>query len=140
MHFFYAIAAEAGAKTPDELTRRLAAIIQRQLGWLGVSREKNHLWQLVWALSRRPLASRSRQPNAAEFAALWRRAQTRLGKPLERPPSWALDGIHTHGRDPRFAGTVEGTRNMIAMFQRDGRIDPRRPGATLRPTRTGRRA
>jgi len=140
MASFYHLAAEAGLKAPDEGTRRLAAIVQRQLAWLGLSREKNHLWQLVWALSRRPLASTNRQPNQTEFAHLWRAAQARLARPLERPPSWALDGIHTTGHDPRFAGTVAGTRNMIQMFERDGRIDPARPGVTLHPitTRGGR--
>jgi len=124
-------AAEVGEQTAEPVARRLAAIIRRQYGWLGASREKNHLWQLLWTLACQPLESAGRVPDPAEFRALRERAEERLRGELEPVPGWARNGIHTGGRDPRFAGSWEGLRNMIAMYQRDGVLDPSRPGVLL---------
>jgi hypothetical protein len=128
---FYVIAAEAGVNAPDEVTVRSARIIHRQLKWLGASREKNHLWQLLWALGYGPLRSALRPLRAAEFNAMRARVDRRLAQRLEPVPGWALDGIHTGGHDPRFAGSWQGLINMIGMYERDGTLEPTRPGNTL---------
>ena len=79
-------------------------------------------------MARGPLQSALREPDEATFERLVVLTEVRLQASLEPVPSWALDGIHTSGNDPRFAGSWEGCLNMCAMYERDGRLDPNRPG------------
>jgi len=39
-------------------------------------------------------------------------------------PSWALDGIHCSGSDPRFAGTLKQMCAMCRAYEYYGRLDP----------------
>lgn len=60
-------------------------------------------------------------------------AEERWAAPdLEPVPAWALDGIHTTGSDPRFAGNWAGLRNMVAMYETYGRLDPGDAGVVVR--------
>ncbi len=127
----FLLVAEAGARSADEGARQLAGLIQRQSWWLAAFGELNPVWQLVWRIAHGPFASAGRVATREEYEQLRVDVARRLAAEIEAPPSWALDGVHTTGKDPRFAGSWAGLENMIAMYLRDGRLDPSAPGATV---------
>ena len=129
---FYTLAADRGDQSPEPVTNSLAKIIRRQHGWLGPARKTHLLKQLIWAVCRKPLASAGRRPDEAAFKLLMKAAAKRLARGAVEPvPSWARDGVHVAGSDPRFAGSWEGCLNMVEMYQRYGRLDVADPGITL---------
>jgi len=124
-------AAAMGASSGDAGTRELAGLIERQVWWLAAFGELNPIWMCIWRLARGPFTSARRVATREEFEQLRADVARRLAAEIEAPPSWALDGVHTTGKDPRFAGSWSGLENMLAMYERDGRLDPSAPGATL---------
>lgn len=58
----------------------------------------------------------------ADVSTALQRAQ--LQQAVLAVPAWALDGIHTGGRDPRFAGTVKMMAGCCAAYEHYGRLSP----------------
>jgi hypothetical protein len=79
----------------------------------------------MWVLCRGPFRGSAAPVNLAGLDALIAEAEERWAAPdLEPVPAWALDGIHTTGSDPRFAGNWAGLRNLVAMYERTAGCTP----------------
>ncbi len=57
---------------------------------------------------------------ARQFSAI---AKVESRKPLS-VPTWALDGMHCEGSDPRFAGSLPHMAAACNAFQHYGRLSP----------------
>ncbi len=123
----------AAAQGRDSAVQRLAALCTRHR-WLIVQWELNPAWQLIWALCRGPFAGSEDPVSLDGLDRLLTEAAQRWELPdLEPIPAWCLDGVHTVGNDERFAGTWLGLRNMVAMYERYGRLDPEDEGIVIHP-------
>ena len=123
---------EAGQASPIPEAHRLAAAMAPHL-WQVSTKENNPVWQLVWILMHGPFPGSGDPVDLTGAAEVIARAEARWARPnLEPVPSWALDGIHVTGNDERFAGTWAGLRNMVAMYQRYGRLAPEDDGVLIK--------
>jgi hypothetical protein len=125
--------------SPIEEARRLATAMAPHL-WQCATRETNPVWQLVWILCEGPFPGSNAPVDLTGAEQTIARAEERWGQAVLEPvPSWVLDGVHTSGDDERFAGTWRGLRNMVAMYERYGRLSPEDPGILVRAGEGGRR-
>jgi hypothetical protein len=129
--FYRWLMARAGELESPEV-RRLAAVC-KQNSWAVVLKELNPLWQLIWVLCHGAFSGSGDPLDLTGLDHLLREVEERWAAPqLERVPGWALDGIHTReGSDARFAGNWPGLRNMLAMYEAYGRVDPADDGIVV---------
>jgi hypothetical protein len=127
---FYAATIEAG-NSADGSVARLATLLERHGKWLEELQDRHYIRQMIWAVTAGPFPLVNRQPVRVEYERLSEMVAKRLRREVEPIPSWAKDGVHAPGNDPRFAGDDEGCLNMAAMAERDGgRLDPSQPGVS----------
>jgi len=126
---FYDVAL-AAAEGRRGVVRDLADIVGRQRGWLQPLDERHHLRQLTWVVTRGPFRKALPPTGELAYKPSVARAERRLRGEIEAIPSWARDGIHVRGSDPRLAGDEGGRLNMVEMYERDGILDPAKPGVS----------
>jgi hypothetical protein len=128
---FYDAAITAGLRSGHPDVRELAAMLNRQQGWLEALDDRHYLRQVLWTAVRGPFSrTHARAPSEADYARAAAAAAKRLRREIEPIPGWARDGIHVSGSDPRLAGDEAGRVNMCEMYLRDGVLDPARPGVS----------
>jgi hypothetical protein len=70
-----------------------------------------------------PIAEKIEPVTTEECRELLERAKRRWKKP--KPiPRWCVDGMHSAGDDPRFAGLLPHMVAVCRAFQFYGRVDP----------------
>jgi hypothetical protein len=114
----------AGEQSDLPEVKRLAACLLAHL-WFHATRDTFVPWQMGWQMFHGPLPGVTAPIDLSGSAATIAVARERWNAAaLEAVPAWCLDGIHTSGTDARFAGDPGGVRNMLAMYDRYGRLDP----------------
>jgi hypothetical protein len=129
---------DAGLSSPVPEVRRLTKCMELHF-WFHATRDAFVKWQMGWQLWNGVLPGVDEPIDLSGANDAIALAEERWSaEPMEPIPSWCLDGIHTSGDDPRFAGDVNGVRNMLAMFDRYGRLDPSDAGITVREGQGGK--
>lgn len=109
-------------KTDNQPASALAELFEENVRHLW--NDTNFSGQTLAVLVGGPIgASMDREVPEDEVVQLIAQALTRLVEPMT-VPEWCLDGIHTGGRDPRFAGTIRQMNAMCRAYEYYGRLDP----------------
>jgi hypothetical protein len=106
-----------------ELAARLCEVHLLAKGAL--SGDNNFICQAAWYLSGgvSPVAEKIEPVTTQECKELLKKAKESWRKP-HPIPRWCVDGMHSAGDDPRFAGLLPRMVAVCRAFQFYGRIDP----------------
>jgi hypothetical protein len=90
-----------------------------------LSGDNNFLCQAVWMMAggESPVAESILPVTADECHELVDKAKERWKNP-EPIPRWCVDGLHSAGDDPRFAGMLPEMWSVCRAYQHHGRVDP----------------
>ena len=111
----------------------LAELLQQNLRH--VWRDGNLSGQTLFTLAMASPIGDQSDPDVSieEALQLTSQADRRLQGRWLQVPSWAADGIHTQGSDPRFSGVLCHMSRACAAYERYGRLDPNDDFTVLAP-------
>ncbi len=90
-----------------------------------LSGDNNFICQAAWMLAGgvSPVAEENEPVTTEECCELLERAKERWRNP-QPIPRWCVDGLHSAGDDPRFAGILPHMMAVCRAFEHYGRVEP----------------